>query len=696
LWVLCLAPLVPSRALGQAFTPWVLKAGQPDTRDLKKLAETLYRNAGAHSDREKAEAIWRYLLTDGRFVKPGIFYHIAGWAYEEPLGEVLDPVKLLNSYGFGLCYQDGPLLAALWEAGGLPARIWFLEGHTVAEVFFDGSYHLFDSDMMGYTTVGDGNPERSRIASVRDLEQDGGIILGKLSTPNRAIPERVPDPWYPADVRESAMGGYAELFTTRSDNWLFPFRRFPLFHSMDFILRPGEKLIRYYKPSEDGSYYLPFKQVDGKWEEFPRELSEWKIRTEDGPHSQKDARLWADGRIEYRPPLDRQSSFYGWGDPAFSANLKPAAKAGGDLTPASPGAPATAVFEMPSPWVVFDAEFEMRASLPSSAHRLTVETSTDGGRAWECAGTSTGPFSGTWKARPSVIQVGKHGAWTAVSGRYGYLVRVTLSGPASTAANVGGIRLASRIQHNPRTLPSLETGENPLVYSPGPSLRKWELPVEFSRIGDFALKAEGVREVVEESNRFLLPDRDGSGELVFEVGSGDGSPLVALQAGGRFLLLRGIAPEKTTAETRPTAVNLDAARAVGSIEWAPGPEGPWSPVWSYQPPTEWLDGVPETRLLDWPEVDQEVRFPGEGLPHVFVRYRLQNLALDDIRLAGISRPAQASGPVVVTHVWSEAGNKKSYQKRFSGSGDAAEYSVTIGAGKVENSALVMECPVSEK
>ena len=112
------------------------------------------RVAGAHTEREKAEAIWRFFLTDGRFVKPGFWYHIAGWTYEEPAGEVLDPMKLLNSYGFGLCYHIAPLLEAVFEAGGFAdARCWFLTGHTVAEVFYDGGYHYFDSDMMGYNVA---------------------------------------------------------------------------------------------------------------------------------------------------------------------------------------------------------------------------------------------------------------------------------------------------------------------------------------------------------------------------------------------------------------------------------------------------------------------------------------------------------------------------------------------------------------
>jgi len=114
-------------------------------------------------------------------VKPGFWYHIAGWAYEEPSGEVLDPVKLLNSYGFGLCYHIAPLLEAVYKAGGFEdARVWFLTGHTVAEVFYQGAYHYFDSDMMGYNSVGAGDPRRSPVASVHQLEQDGQIMLCKL------------------------------------------------------------------------------------------------------------------------------------------------------------------------------------------------------------------------------------------------------------------------------------------------------------------------------------------------------------------------------------------------------------------------------------------------------------------------------------------------------------------------------------
>jgi hypothetical protein len=113
-----LATVFTMTAAGQVYSPKVLLKGQPDASDLGSLAASIYAQADAQTPRERAEAIWRFFLTDGRFVKPGFWYHIAGWAYEEPMGEVLDPVKLLNSYGFGLCYHIAPLLESVWKAGG--------------------------------------------------------------------------------------------------------------------------------------------------------------------------------------------------------------------------------------------------------------------------------------------------------------------------------------------------------------------------------------------------------------------------------------------------------------------------------------------------------------------------------------------------------------------------------------------------
>jgi len=65
----------------QVYSPTVLLKGQIDSISLAALAGSIYAKSGAITPRQKAEAIWRFFLTDGRFVAPGFWYHIAGWAY---------------------------------------------------------------------------------------------------------------------------------------------------------------------------------------------------------------------------------------------------------------------------------------------------------------------------------------------------------------------------------------------------------------------------------------------------------------------------------------------------------------------------------------------------------------------------------------------------------------------------------------
>src|SRR6185312_10732661 len=325
---ICFVLLLTCSVHAQIYSPRVLRKGQPDASDLKALARGIFDKADAQTPRAKAEAIWRFFLTDGRFVKPGMIYHIAGWAYEEPGGEVLDLVKLLNSYGFGLCYHIAPLLESVYKAGGFAdARVWFLTGHTVAEVYYDGGYHYFDSDMMGYNAIGASGPLKQRpVASVHQIERDGSIITGKLSGPKQMDGAQVDNPWYPADVRAGAIEGLAQLFTSSDDNRVYPFQRFESAHSMDFVLRPGERIVRYFHPEPPGLYYLPYRFDGVSWREFPQEVAEYRIRTSDGPRSQKDARIWATGVQEYRPPAPAASSV---------------------------------VYGMPSPYVIIDASFQM-------------------------------------------------------------------------------------------------------------------------------------------------------------------------------------------------------------------------------------------------------------------------------------------------------------------------------------------------
>ncbi|HVX67831.1 MAG TPA: hypothetical protein VHA11_14565 [Bryobacteraceae bacterium] len=648
------AALLIAGADAQVFSPQVLRQGDIDTRDLRSMAAGIVARAGARTPRERAEAIWRFFLTDGRFVKPDFWYHIAGWAYEEPLGEVLDPMRQVHSYGFGLCYHIAPLLAAVYDAAGFEdARVWFLTGHTVAEVYYDGAYHHYDSDMLGYTPAGEGDFRKFPVASVRQLERDPGLFLRKLLSPRETRPGLVDFPWYPADLQEGAIGGLAELFGSTSDNYLYAFRRYPQGHTSDFVLRPGERMVLYSRPETPGLFYLPYTWDGKTWSEFPREIAEYHIRTEDGPHSQKDARLWATGRLEYTPALK------------FDARGR-------------------AVFAVRSPYVIIDASFLLQPVLRNAADRLTVETSTDGGRTWDAAGALTGPHTGPWKTEPCVLARSAHGRHTAVSGLYAYLVRITRSG----AAGPGRLEATTRFQFNPRTLPGLRPGRNSMEYRPGPRVVRDVLPAALRH----ADASRNTRWIEEGGQGFLAPAAEGPAELLYELTAPDGGALAGFDAGGRFLdLHHGLAPDKLTAETRQTAARLPSGVPAGSIEWSLSSEGPYQPLWTYQPQPRWLDGDAVPRLLRWPEVDRRVAELPAGTRKVYVRYRFTALAVDDVRLATLTAPPARPSALEITHVWKEGGRTVRRVEHIARPEAAHSYFVEAGSG-LRDASLVLSCP----
>lgn len=639
-------------APAQVYSPRVLLEGQPDPSDLVRFANGVCQHADAVTPRARAEAIWRYFLTDGRFVEPGFWYHIAGWAYEEPRGEVLDPLKLINSYGFGLCYHVAPLLAAVWKAAGFAdARVWFLTGHTVAEVFYDGAYHHYDSDMLGYSTLGRGSPRDSIVASVHQLEVDPSIILSKLKSPREADPKLVDQPWYPADVRAGAIGGLAAVFSTTSDNSVFPFERSPAGYRPDFVLRPGERLVRFFHPEQPGLFYLPYKYDGQSWTEFPQEVAEYEVRTADGPRSQKDARTWGTGRLEYRPPLT--------------------------------GAPVQVV-TVQNPYVIIDAAFELDAALANDSEQIELATSTDDGRTWSPAGALRGPFSGKWTSEPAILNRSAHGRRTAVSGRYGYLVRLT-RGPG---ARVRSLLLSTRVQLNPRTLPALTPGHNQLTFQASPPRLRSPLAVSAPDAQESAVSVSGARFVSSRGQGYWLPSGATPAEFVFRLAAG--KPLAAFDAGGRFLdLSRSLGPDKFTAEVRAVAP-LDSASAAASIAWSDTRQGPFHTIWTWDPHLRWKDEIAIDRTLPWPEVDRRVVNPGAS--EVFVRYRLAGLAIDDFRLSAESIPAQGACPVEITHLWKENGSDRSTTRHIPAGTLRMNYTIdTTPGAAVSNEAVIMKC-----
>jgi len=279
-----------------------------------------------------------------------------------------------------------------------------------------------------------------------------------------------------------------------------------------------------------------------------------------------------------------------------------------------------------------------------------------------------------------------------VSGRYDYLVKIKM--PA-IGAPLKQLTLVTRFEMNPRTLPAVAAGANELVYRAGPAQQRWPIAVEMERIEQFA-RVVNAHYVAEQAQGFLAPRDSQPAEVVVELAAPGGKVLSGFDAGGRFLDIRqGEAPDKLTAEVRKTAYETDVPpdKRTASLAWSLTPDGPFTELWHYDAELKWKDGIPIDRTLRWPEIFREVRGLPGGARRVYVRYHLQGIALDSLRLASISPEEQTSPVLEVTHLWHEGRMARSHLERIAEPWRQRQYMVRAGAKEhITNDAVILYCP----
>lgn len=111
--------------------PWIHVDGQRDWYSLERILEGIL--TPDMTDGEKAREIWEFARRHR--------YHST-----TADDEVKDTVKMLNVYGYTLCWDEAYTLSNLWQAADLPIRRGLPHGHCTTEVFYDDAWHLLDSD----------------------------------------------------------------------------------------------------------------------------------------------------------------------------------------------------------------------------------------------------------------------------------------------------------------------------------------------------------------------------------------------------------------------------------------------------------------------------------------------------------------------------------------------------------------------
>jgi hypothetical protein len=298
--------------------PWLI-SGRSDFRSVRAMVDRVVEPG--MTDREKAMALW-WQQVQYRF------------HYQGDNRELLSPVKVFNVYGHNTCGNDSICLAGLWKTAGLKVAPARLVGHCVTQVFYEGTWHLFDGDMHSLYLLRD----NETIAGEQDLVRDHDLVK-RTHTQGILRPQgRAGDEWESSIyVYEGQVAGDRDADRTSA---------------MNMTLRPGEALVWRWGHLEPAKYL--------------------------GSEGHKFTSRICNGLWEYRPDFAGDA----WQKGADS--VQGIAAGDGGLV-AEEGKTGEIVWTIRSPYVLVGGRLEIEGQGAS------FEISWDG-KSWEMAGSDLDPF----------------------------------------------------------------------------------------------------------------------------------------------------------------------------------------------------------------------------------------------------------------------------------------------------------------
>jgi hypothetical protein len=603
--------LIGSATMAREYSPRVVSPHRADGYSMKTFRD--FRRWRDLTDDALAWELYRYLID----THSGVFHVHEVLEGADGLSEfrtVRDPVKLLNVYGYGYCAILGPMMAGVWQDMGLgKARTVVLPGwnHVASEVHYGGGWHYLDLDVRAAFRRPNGS-----LASLEEARRDDSLWRdrGPLFFPN--------DP----------LGSTQQVYQRTEVHHYHGFNQSG--HTMDFVLRQGESLKRWWQP-QDGRWHHPAEWNRADW---LRRLIEQPPRGPKPNHRHFTVHNHANGRFVYEPDLTAKSSDFQ--DGVYQQqNVRTAAdglrRIGEDM--------AFATFEFRTPWIIVPlvgdldrTDDDRDASVVEiDGQGMAVSLSQDGGLTWREL-----PLA----ALPASIDLTPH-----VSGTYGYLLKVALNDSESVLRR---LRVTTWVQVAPAALPCLGPGSNRMAYRTGDH---YGLPTRVREIRSQASHPETLLKHVVEPPADYDPQRQTArirGAVTVKVEPPPGGRIAWFAAAASFR----------------THFHQAARNNKNSIAYALEPGGDFTEIYRADVPADtehWhYNACREVRLENSADAVY-VRYVGDPALNNFQVYAH---CLDDHR--------RSDSPVVITHAWTEDGVARTSVVRLQ---EPGEYEITTGA-----------------
>ncbi|MBM4039067.1 MAG: hypothetical protein FJ290_11205 [Planctomycetes bacterium] len=553
---------------------------------------------------------------------------------------VWDPLKIFNCFGWSICGLTADLMAVLYKAAGFAdARIANLKEHEAAEVFYDGGWHLLDGDLQAFHRRH--SPHQDVIASHAECLADPTLVSRQQnpSTPYY-LPDRPPDKMAELyEVAPSYDRAYAEPA-----------------HTMDFVLRPGERLERQTFHEGRWIWFSNYNEFKSRWP------SEWK---DDGPWERfPPHRRFGNGRWVYRPNLTRGFRDFELG--VLEADGIEAGERGATVVRQG-AASCTFEFASPYPYAGTPAREGKEAPRNGCLVETTIAVAEGSAARLRLAVDPDLPWFTVWESPGPGLHRMRLDLTEHVVNAYRYLLRFEFDARppegGTTNSGIERLRVESWFMVAPGSLGRLVEGDNELTVrfgdEKGLPTRRLLVETNFrdeADVGRKACRLDNARFVPDPADRILPADPARPYEVVFKVEAPPHGMLQRLYAFGAF---RGKAPDDP-AEDRVAAY-------LGETQ-----NGPWHPIFDDTLIAErhrWHFDAQGEAVLPRPAKTVFVRFAARvGL----INGKIRAHYLDD-------RVAAIRTPILVTHVWEEAGARRSHTERIERPGEPHAYRIACGS-----------------